>query len=288
MRSILNALQEGRLFELPEGANKERVLAFLARILDANPDIEAGTDAGEEVTRRERECNTGIGLGVAVPHVRARRDEGELFCAIGWSSQGVDYGATDNMPVHLVVMYYIPGAQKNVYLKEISTLVKAIRKSGGIEPIAHAADLNAVRNQLLDWVSSGLGDSGPEAVARMIRLEVKHAQSGPPAAAAPAETGVAGVRRGGRALLFSVVVSPPATAVVLAPEAEWAVALEKEGSLAQSLAAGAPFAAGGAQCFIAGSSAYANGRVLYQCVAVLNGAEKDPPPPVAPVGLTRS
>ena len=288
MRSILTALQEGRLFELPEGANKDRVLAFLARILDANPDIEAGTDAGEEVARRERECNTGIGLGVAVPHVRARRDEGELFCAIGWSSQGVDYGATDNMPVHLVVMYYIPGAQKNVYLKEISTLVKAIRKSGGIEPIARATDLNAVRNQLLDWVSSGLGDAGPEAVARMIRLEVKQAQSASTPAAPPAEPAAAGPRRGNRAMTFSVIVAPPNAPLVLAPEPEWVAALEKDGGLAPSLSAGAPFTAGSLNCFVTGSTSYANGRVLYHCVAILNGQEKESPAPHGAPGLTRS
>jgi len=36
-----------------------------------------------------------------------------------------------------------------------------------------------VRNLLLDWVSAGLGDAGPEAVARMIKLEVKQAQAVP-------------------------------------------------------------------------------------------------------------
>src|SRR3954466_8034112 len=111
MRSILTALQEGRLFELPE-AGKSRALEFLARILDANPDIEVGTDAIEEIQQREKEYNTGIGYGVAVPHVRARREEGELFSAIGWSAGGIDYGAPDAQPVHLVFMYYIPGAQK--------------------------------------------------------------------------------------------------------------------------------------------------------------------------------
>ncbi len=175
MRSILTALQEGRLFELPE-AGKVRALEFLARILDANPDIEVGTDTIEEVQKRELECNTGIGMGVGVPHIRARREEGDLFCAVGWSAQGIDYGSPDGEHVHLVVMYYIPGSQKNVYLKEISTLVKAMRKSGGIEPIAHASDLNEVRNLLLDWISTVLGDTGPEAVARMIKLDVKQTQ----------------------------------------------------------------------------------------------------------------
>ena len=289
MRSILTALQEGRLFELPEGASKERVLAFLARILDANPSIESGLDAGEEITAREKECNTGIGLGVAVPHVRGRREEGDMFCAIGWASQGIDYGSADGSPVHLVVMYYIPGAQKNVYLKEVSSLVKAIRKSGGIEPIARATDLNAVRNLLLDWVSSVLGDAGPESVARMIKLEVRHAQA-PEAAAQPAAVpegaalapaAVAPLAVGvpdGKVGLFSVLVAPPGAPIVLAPEGEWVATIEKEPALAQRLEAGSPFLCGNLHLFVVGFAPYSGGRVLYQCVAVASPA---PGPDVA-------
>jgi nitrogen PTS system EIIA component len=277
MRSILNALQDGRLFELPEGASKERVLGFLARILDANPNIEAGIEVIEEITLREKECNTGIGLGVAVPHVRARREEGDLFCAIGWSSQGIAYDAPDGNSVHLVVMYYIPGAQKNVYLKEVSTLVKAIRKSGGIEPIAKAPDLNAVRNLLLDWVSSVLGDAGPESVARMIKLEVRHSQAPeapqqpqPAAAAQPAAPSPAVGAAAGQAAAFSVLVAPPNRPIVLAADADLAAAAEKEEGLAQRLAAGVPFTSGRHQVFVTGSTAYPLGRVLYSCVGIPN------------------
>jgi PTS system nitrogen regulatory IIA component len=231
MRSILTALQEGRLFELPE-AGKDRALEFLARVLDANPDIVVGTDAVEEIKQREQECNTGIGLGVGVPHVRAKREDGELFCAIGWSPLGIEYGASDGEHVHLVFMYYIPGAQKNVYLKEISSLVKAIKATGGIEPIAHADSLFVVRNLLLDWVSEVSSDSGPEAVARMIKLDVKQSQVVPaPAAPAAAPAGVAGplsARSLGRVTPFAILIAPPGPAVVLAQDAEWTVALEQE------------------------------------------------------------
>ena len=270
MRSILTALQEGRLFELPE-TGKARALEFLARILDANPDIEVGTDTIEEVQRREEECNTGIGLGVGVPHIRASREEGELFCAIGWSPQGIEYGASDNEPVHLVLMYYIPGAQKNVYLKEISILVKAIRKSGGIKPIAHAPDLNVVRNLLLDWVSEGLGDTGPEAVARMIKLEVKQAQAvTAPAAAVPAVAALPD-RRGARAAVVAVLVNPPNGAVVLTQDGDWAAAVEKENDLAPRLANGSPFMAAGRQVYVTSFASYPGGRILYQCVSIAPG-----------------
>jgi len=268
MRSILNALQDGRLFELPD-AGKDRALEFLARILDANPDIVVGTDAIEEIQKREHECNTGIGMGVGIPHIRARREEGELFCAIGWSSQGIDYGASDGKPVHLVVMYYIPGSQKNVYLKEISSLVKAMRKTGGIEPLAHAADLNDVRNLLLDWVGAGLGDVGPEAVARMIKLEVKQAQAATaPAPAVPAEAAVAAERRGAKVSTVSVLVAAPTNVFVLAQDGDWAAAIEREDGLAQRLAGGTPFSAGGRQVFVVASTPYPRGRVLYQCVTL--------------------
>lgn len=268
MRSILTALQEGRLFELPDVGGKPRALGFLARILDANPDIEVGTDTIEEVNKREEQCNTGIGLGVGVPHIRARREEGELFCAIGWSPQGLDYGASDGKFVHLVVMYYIPGAQKNVYLKEISTLVKAIRKTGGIDPIAKAPDLNAVRNLLLDWVSEGLGDAGPEAVARMIKLEVKHAQTAAPvvlAAAAPIA-----IKPGTRVLPFSVLVTSPTSAIVLCQDGDWALSLEKETALVDKLISGA-FVVGSTQVFVTRTTSYCGGKTLHECVA-LNGA----------------
>lgn len=278
MRSILNALQEGRLFELPE-AGKDRALEFLARILDANPDAEVGTDAIEQIKKREEACNTGIGLGVGVPHVRAVREEGDLFCAIGWSASGIDYGASDQRPVHLVFMYYIPGAQKNVYLKEISSLVKAIKKSGGIEPMMRASDLNAVRNLLLDWVSAVLSDTGPEAVARMIKLEVKQAQAALPAPSVPsviqsavpsASVPPATAARPAMAMAFSILVAPPSTAFVLAADAEWVAALERDPDLIAKLTAGRPFQMGTRQVFLTGATQHAAGRTLYQGVAITN------------------
>jgi len=268
MRSILTALQEGRLFELPE-AGKDRALEFLARVLDANPDIVVGTDAVEEIKQREQACNTGIGLGVGIPHVRAKREDGELFCAIGWSAQGIEYGSPDGVPVRLVFMYYIPGAQKNIYLKEISTLVKAIKSTGGIESIIHADSLFVVRNLLLDWVSEVSGDSGPEAVARMIKLEVRQAQvaavqvpalvvGAVPLPASPTQ----------RALAFIILIASPNASTVLAQDAEWSAALEKESDLAQRLAAGLPFSAAGRQVFITGATPYPGNRLLYEGVAI--------------------
>ena len=117
-----------------------------------------------------------------------------------------------------------------------------------------------MRNLLLDWVSAVLGEAGPEAVARMIKLEVKQAQV-PGAAIMPA-------RAVARALPFAVLIVPPNGALVLAQDPDWTGAAEKENGLGPRLAEGAPFSLAGRQVFVLGTTAYPGGRVLYQCVSI--------------------
>ncbi|MFA5161431.1 MAG: PTS sugar transporter subunit IIA [Elusimicrobiales bacterium] len=173
MKSILNALHDGRLIELPEG-DKQKSLQYLASLLEAIPEITPGFDIYEAVLKREQTANTALGMGWACPHVRAA-GEGELFCAIGWSPRGINYGAPDGKPVHLLVMFYIPDNHKNGYLKEISALARAIQKENGIGKILAAAGINDVRNELLNWVSAALEGAAPDAKARIIKLEARQA-----------------------------------------------------------------------------------------------------------------
>ena len=60
MDSILDALQEGRLFELPEN-DKDHALQFLAHIIEAFPQIPTGTDIVGNVMAREKSMNTALG-----------------------------------------------------------------------------------------------------------------------------------------------------------------------------------------------------------------------------------
>src|SRR5271165_1179549 len=154
MKTLLNALQEGRFVELPE-TNKDKALNYLANLIEAMPDINPGTDVAGAVLSREAQFNTGIGLGWACPHMRTPHD-GEMICAAGWSPGGIDYAAADQKPVHFVVMYYVPDSQKHVYLKEVSGLVKAIQKKQGDRDLPRMDNLAAARDWILDLVSTAL------------------------------------------------------------------------------------------------------------------------------------
>jgi hypothetical protein len=58
MKSLLTALQEGRLIELPDN-NKNKALEYLATLIEAIPDIGFGGGITESVLAREKARNAG-------------------------------------------------------------------------------------------------------------------------------------------------------------------------------------------------------------------------------------
>lgn len=171
MDTLLDALQEGRLFELPEN-DKTHALQFLAHIIEAFPEIPAGTDVVGLVMTKEQATNTAIGKGWSCPHAGIPFDE-DLMCVVGWSPEGIDYGAKDGKVVKLVVMYLVPANQRNHYLREISMLAKAVETYPSIEKLDEAKELNDVRNYLLDLIATTKETVGPDIRARMIRLQAR-------------------------------------------------------------------------------------------------------------------
>ncbi len=255
MRSLLNALQEGRLIELPE-ADKDKALEYLAHLIEAVPDLGGNPQLVEAVLAREKSQNTAIGMGVACPHVRVE-SSGELLCAVGWTPVGIDYGAQDAQKVHLVVMYYIPDAQKNAYFKEISSLAAAVQKARGIGAIAGAGDLSAVREKLLDWVAASVEAALPESKARMIRLEARQAQI--------SAAGEAPLMEAFSVYVLSQAQSKP---MVLCQNAEFAATLEKDERLSDWASRRAAFSCNGFRLIFRGASAYGLGRQLLEFWAV--------------------
>ncbi len=171
MDTLLDALQEGRLFELPEN-DKAHALQFLAHIIEAFPEMPARTDVVAHVMTREDATTTWLGKGWACPHARITFDE-DLMCVVGWSPAGIDYGAPDGRPVSIIVMYLVPANQRNHFLREVSILAKALETYTDLEKFREAQDLNDVRNYLLDLISTTKETVGPDARARMIRLQAR-------------------------------------------------------------------------------------------------------------------
>lgn len=256
MDTLLDALQEGRLIELPEN-DKDHALQLLAHILEAIPSVPTGTDVVGLVMDRERSTNTALGKGWASPHARVDFDE-DLMCVLGWSPTGINYGSPDGAPVSVIAMYLVPGNQRNHYLREISLLAKALSTYPDMDRLRSADDLDDVRNFLLDLISSAKETVGPDTRARMIRL-----QSRPEAAA-------------GQGYDLSNIVVEPVTLVagpdikpvVLTQNAGLSRALDVAVGLVDRIEAEGIFQNGGWRVVKKGNSTYQGDRVVYDCLAI--------------------
>jgi PTS system nitrogen regulatory IIA component len=267
MKSLINALKAGRLIELPD-ADKTKSLEYLATLIEAIPDFKRGFDFAGAVLSRERAANTAIGAGWACPHGRVA-GEGDLVCAVGWSPAGIDWGAPDGKPVHLVIMNCIPDSEKNAYLKEISTLAKAIQAEERLRDFGAEKDLAGVRLRLIDALTAAAETVAPDAKARMIRLEAK--QTAAAAQALPADLAAAQI------VPLSIVIAPGARPVALSQHLALTAEVEKAAELSRHLAAKLPFDLAGYRILIHSVTPYASDRFLYGCIAVKlgNGAGKN-------------
>ena len=272
MKSLLEALKEGRLVELP-ACEKGAALEILANLIEAIPDIGTKVDLVKSVMEREAQSNTAIGRGVACPHCRVGA-EGELRCAVGWSPTGIDYGAADGKRVHLLVMYYVPDRERNSYLKEISGLAKAVQAGDSIETISALPDIRSVREKLLDWVSLAISETMPDAKARMIKLEARQAA----AAAAPPPVG--SIAADARIIPFRLVAwkgSPAGGELVLCRDPELGAALETLGDLAGRLGGAREFDAAGYRVALLSEALFARDRKEYDAVAIQLRRPDSPP-----------
>lgn len=256
MDTLLDALQEGRLIELPDN-DKGDALQFLAHILEAIPSIPTGTDVVGLVMTREASFNTALGKGWACPHARVPFEE-DLMCVVGWSPTGIDYGAPDGMPVSIIVMYLVPSNQRNHYLREVSILAKALSSYPGTEKLRAAAELNDVRDFLLDLISTTKETVGPDTRARMIQLQARATVQELPA---PDLSNLI-------VEPVTLVAGPGLKPVVLAQNLAVVDTLEAASGLIEDLAAGGVCQAGGWRVLKRGSVTYQNDRVVYDCLAI--------------------
>jgi mannitol/fructose-specific phosphotransferase system IIA component (Ntr-type) len=261
MRSLLDALQEGRLIELPT-SDKHKSLELLAVLIEAVPGI-SKIDIVKGVLDREELANTAIGKGVACPHLRVRQ-EGDMVCAVGWSRQGIDYGAPDAHPVHLVIMYYVPDSDRNAYLKEVSGLAKSVMNTTNMELFEEAADIDSIRNKLLDWVDISISRALPDAKGRMIRLEAKQA-----AAPVTAELPLPADSVLWEITPFMLILLENHECKILSQDMDLVKKLENDCTLYMTKNKGQmPHELDGYQIRATSQSTYSLGREVYNCVAI--------------------
>ena len=97
--------------------------------------------------KRENEFGTGIGDGVAIPHVRLDHLRNPIL-AYGHSPEGLDWDAPDAEPVHHVFFLASAAGAEDIHVQIIAQIARAMAKPENRVRLADAADASALTESL--------------------------------------------------------------------------------------------------------------------------------------------
>ena len=84
-------------------------------------------EIAREVIKRENEASTGLGKGVAIPHVKHKAVK-DVIATIGQSSAGIDFFALDKQPVFSVILLISPEDDPDKHLHAMEKVFKHLQQ----------------------------------------------------------------------------------------------------------------------------------------------------------------
>ena len=93
----------------------------------------------EAFLEREKVASTGIGNGLAIPHIKNKFAE-KMTIGFGLSEQGIDFEAHDNLPAKVLVMWICPPAETQAHLALMRGLATMGRDDENIDALVNARD----------------------------------------------------------------------------------------------------------------------------------------------------
>ncbi|MFQ5653410.1 MAG: PTS sugar transporter subunit IIA [Planctomycetota bacterium] len=142
----------GRIVELT-GTTADRVISELLECLGREDGLDAAAleSIKRAVLAREREATTGIGSGIAIPHMKECPHVSEIRGVFGRSRQGVDFAASDGERVHLFFMMLTPGGEHAGHVDVMRKIVRISRDRKTVQYLIQAEDFGNF-NEILQEV----------------------------------------------------------------------------------------------------------------------------------------
>lgn len=79
------------------------------------------------IIQRENEASTGMGKGVALPHIKVDGID-EPVAAVGRSSKGIDFRSLDKQPVYTVLLLISPKENPDKHLQAMEILFRHLNQ----------------------------------------------------------------------------------------------------------------------------------------------------------------
>ncbi len=123
----LENLLDKKFIKLLRSRRKQEALEELIALVADSGKVRDVEKLRESIFYREKLMSTGIGLGIAVPHVRLE-GVSEPVVAVGISREGIeDYESIDDSVVKFVFMIIVGKEQHKLYIRLLSDVVSRLR-----------------------------------------------------------------------------------------------------------------------------------------------------------------
>ena len=120
--------QDAIIAQLGSG-ERDAVIEELVQSLGAHIKMKAADvkALAKAVIKRENEASTGIGKGVAVPHVK-HKSVTDPVAVVGCSQEGIGFASLDKQPVYSVFLLLSPASNPDKHLQAMETIFKNLQK----------------------------------------------------------------------------------------------------------------------------------------------------------------
>lgn len=145
---FLQGLVDTRLvFPDLKGASLEAILGEMAERVAAAGLVRDPEDLIRRLLERERLGCTGLGGGVAIPHCKLKEID-DVVLAIGVCSAGVDFHASDGVPVSLIFLTLSPADAPALHLQALARISRVLRMPGMADSLRQAGSAEGIAEKL--------------------------------------------------------------------------------------------------------------------------------------------
>lgn len=139
-------LAKGGIFSALEADNKKAALSALAEKAGELVGLEARTIL-DAVMQREKLGSTGLGRGIAIPHVKLKGVQGitTLFARL---KSPVEFESADGEPVDLMFLLIAPDHAGGDHLKALARISRLVREPAVLDRLRAADNLAELTKEL--------------------------------------------------------------------------------------------------------------------------------------------
>ena len=128
-------------------SKKQALQELAAKASELTGAVISAREIFDTLLQRERLGSTGLGRGIAIPHVKFKQLD-RIHCLFARLRKPIDFDAADGEPVDLVFLLLAPEHASGDHLKALACISRLLREPEVLQRVREAEDLAAIFNVL--------------------------------------------------------------------------------------------------------------------------------------------